>query len=490
MYSIRVKAFLSTWILLLVVAASGCVSSPGKTQASVNWDDLSIYKANLVQSEENDLSSLQGASVYHLDLIISPDFQMVSGEEQVRYTNQETVDLSLIYFRLFPNESGGKLTASAVTVDSKTVNFETVSSLTVLRIPLTQPLKPGEATTIQLKFSVEMPINTSQNFGLLGYYNGVLALDSFFPIIPVYDEHGWHIEVADPNGDKTYNDAAFFLAKVTAPGSATLVSSGVEVNREAQGSNQIVTFADGPARDFYLAASNQFTKISTTVGETTINSYYLPGEAAGAQEALSVARDAIKVYGNRFGPYPYTEFDIVPLAMSGGGIGMEYPGFVGVAMSIYDNEPVLETTVAHEAGHQWFYNVVGNDQVNQPWLDESVTQYVTGLYYLDTHGQVGWDSMIAEWNSDWSSTGKAQIPIGRPVASYPGSTYGAIVYGRGPLFMAALANYIGDAAFADCFHKYYENFKWKIVTTASFEDWFKTCSGKNLDAIFQQWVLP
>jgi aminopeptidase N len=92
--------------------------------------------------------------------------------------------------------------------------------------------------------------------------------------------------------------------------------------------------------------------------------------------------------------------------------------------------------------------------------------------------------------SFWSSTGKAEIPIGRLVASYPGNTYGSIVYGRGPLFVATLAESIGEAAFNDYLQRYYQNYKWQTVNTTAFEDWFKTCSGKDLGAIFQKWVLP
>jgi hypothetical protein len=505
----RLTTFGKPILILLLVAVSGCVSPAGTTpstssfvttqplttqpvtsQPGINWEDLSVYKTNLVQSEQGSLDSLHGASVYHLDVTVAPDFKTISGEEQVRYINQETVDLTAIYFRLFANESGGQETVSAVMIDGKAVSSETVSSSTALKVTPVNPLKPGQGVTIQLSFVLTLPVTATKSFGLLGYFNGVLALDSFFPIIPVYDQNGWHIEVTDPNGDKTYNDAAFFLANIKAPESLTLVASGVEVAREKTGNNQVITFADGPARDFYLAAGNNFSKTSSIVGETTINSYYLPGEQTGANKALSTALDALKVYTNRFGVYPYIEFDIVPLALSGGGIGMEYPGVVGVAMGIYDNQPLLEDTVAHEVGHQWFFNVVGNDQVNQPWVDESMTQYVTGLYQLDIHGQTGWDGAIAEWNSFWNSDGKAVIPIGKPVSYYPGNKYGAIVYGRGPLFVSALANLIGGQVFADCLRGYYQHFKWQIATTASFQDWFQSCSGKDLSQLFQKWVLP
>ena len=30
--------------------------------------------------------------------------------------------------------------------------------------------------------------------------------------------------------------------------------------------------------------------------------------------------------------------------------------------------------------------MVGNDQPDEPWVDESLVQYITYLYYLDTYG--------------------------------------------------------------------------------------------------------
>lgn len=481
---------LITILVCVAVAVGGCKTSEETALLGGSWEDLSVYRANLIQSEEAALESLQNASVYHLDITIASDFQTVSGRQQVRYTNLEAVDLETVYFRLFPNISGGTMTVSGVTADKKKADFETTSGSSVIKVTLPKALKPGLAVIIQLDFSTAMPLTSVENFGLLGYFNNVLALDSFYPMIPVYDERGWHIETPSPEGDRTYLDVSFYLVKITAPAGMTLVASGIEVKRETEGDNQVVTFADGPARDFYLAASNQFTKISTTVGETTVNSYYMPGQQTGADGILGFAADALRVFGNRLGAYPYTEFDVMPLALQGGGIGMEYPGIVGIGMGIYDIAQVLETTVVHETGHQWFYNIVGDDQNNQPWLDESMTQYITGLYYLDTHGQTGWENSLAEWNSFWSRTGKAQIPIGRPVSGYSGNTYGPIVYGRGPLFVTALAEEIGEVKFAECLKQYYEAHKWQIVTTAIYQDYFETCSGKNLDAIFQKWVLP
>jgi hypothetical protein len=116
--------------------------------------------------------------------------------------------------------------------------------------------------------------------------------------------------------------------------------------------------------------------------------------------------------------------------------GIEYPGIVGINHTYYDlsgnvagvpTQVMLESVVAHEAGHQWFYNVVGNDQINEPWVDESLDQYITGLYFLDTAGRNGYQGYRSSWLSRLDRVGRANIPIGMPAASYKGAEYGAIV---------------------------------------------------------------
>ena len=47
----------------------------------------------------------------------------------------------------------------------------------------------------------------------------------------------------------------------------------------------------------------------------------------------------------------------------------------------------LEYVTVHETAHQWWYGVVGNDQIDEPWLDEALTEYSTILYYGHRYGK-------------------------------------------------------------------------------------------------------
>ena len=45
-----------------------------------------------------------------------------------------------------------------------------------------------------------------------------------------------------------------------------------------------------------------------------------------------------------------------------------------------------EIVAVHEFGHQYWYGMVANDEVNEAWLDEGINSYVEGLIMDDTYG--------------------------------------------------------------------------------------------------------
>jgi aminopeptidase N len=284
---------------------------------------------------------------------------------------------------------------------------------------------------------------------------------------------------------------------VTAPQDLTPVATGSEIRRDEGGQTQTLYVANGPARDFYLVATPEYEAISETFGEVTIRSYAPAGAGKGAQMALDVAARSIDIFSRRYAPYPYTEFDIVSTPTLA--LGIEYPGMVAIASRIYDVDAdyrgapasvYMESTVAHEVGHQWFYALVGDDQLDDPWLDESLTQFITLQYYEDEYGQQGGDGFRGSLEGRWESVGNAAIPIGLPVADYDGPEYGAIVYGRGPLFFDALRTEMGTEKFDAFLKDYTESLSWGIATPEFLQSQAEEHCACDLDALFDEWVYP
>ena len=458
------------------------------------WDDRSIFKDGLVASEQSVLDELHGASVYHLEIEIADDLYHITGTEEVRYTNTETVSLNEIQFRLFPNILGGEMIISNLIVDGQSVSPKYDLQNSLMIVPLSKSLESDQSTVLKMGYAVTVPQSVELNYGVLAYFKDVLTLAHAYPMICVYDDEGWNAEIPPQSGDVTYGDAAFYIVRVTAPKKLTLVTSGREISRDEARQVQSLTVASGPARDFYLAASPKYQEVSQTFGEVTIRSYAVKDSQEGAQTGLETASKAIEVYSKRYAPYPYTELDIVATPTLA--LGIEYPGMIAIADRIYNVSSdssasvYLESTVAHEVGHQWFYGLVGDDQLDDPWLDESLTQFITLQYFTDEYGAEGAEGFRASLEGRWARVGNANIPIGLPVAGYNGAEYSSIVYGRGPLFFVALRNDMGTEAFDVFLREYTETLSWGIATPELMQSLAEKHCGCDLQAIFDEWVYP
>ena len=460
-------------------------------------EDRSIFEAGLVPSAQSVLNGLDGATVYNIELRIADDLLHVAGSEEVRYTNTEDVGLNEVQFRLFPNLLGGEMTVSHLRADGSPVapEFELEGSL--MRVPLSRLLEPGQSVILQMDFAVTVPQSVELSYGVLAYYDNVLTLAHAYPMIAVYDDEGWNAEIPPQEGDLTFAGASFFVVKITAPIDLTLVTSGQRVSRDEGNQFQRLTVASGPARDFYLAASPDYEEVSQTFGEVTIRSYAPSELRAGSQKALDAASRALTVFSARYAPYPYTELDIVSTPTLA--LGVEYPGMIAIASRIYSADTegagnsakeVMEATVAHETGHQWFYNLVGNDQLDDPWLDESLTQFATLQYFADEYGSNGEAGFRASLEMRWAGMDHAKVPISLPVASYQGAEYSAIIYGRGPLFFVALREEMGIEAFDSFLKDYTQTLSWGIATAETMQSIAEKHCDCSLQQIFDEWVYP
>ena len=248
-------------------------------------------------------------------------------------------------------------------------------------------------------------------------------------------------------------------------------------------------------RDFFIIASPDFEVKSQVVDGTKVNSYYLPGQEPGGTYGLEVASKAVEAYNEDFGAYPYTELDVVDAPMRNAG-GVEFPGIVLIESSRYDDPegPVFINTVAHEVAHQWWYNVVGNDVIEEPWLDEGLTTFSAGLYFEAAYGSEGYQGVAEYWQQYYGKAVQAgkDDAVTRSLTYFEESAdpgmYGPIVYGKGALFFYELRKEIGDKAFFAGLQAYYRQLKYQIATGEDLLAIFEESAGRQLDAFYQEWL--
>ncbi|MFN3492024.1 MAG: M1 family aminopeptidase, partial [Anaerolineales bacterium] len=206
-------------------------------------------------------------------------------------------------------------------------------------------------------------------------------------------------------------------------------------------------------------------------------------------EALGYAAQSIKVFNAKYGTYPYTELDFVSTPTLA--LGIEYPGMIAITDWIMEPQVgYLESTVVHEAAHQWFYNLVGNDQLDEPWLDESLAQFATMEYFMDRYGEEGMLAFQSELKGRWAYIGNEEIPVGLPVRDYTGVEYSGIVYGRGALFFVELEKVMGAEKFSAFMKRYAAKNAWGISTTEILKSEAESSCGCDLGQLFEEWVDP
>jgi len=432
-------------------------------------------------------ASLQSATEYVIDLSIDADLRSFSGHEVVSVLNSEAVSLPELRFRLFPNILGGEMTVRSARVGGMAVTPILELQNSVLIVPISPPLEPGQVAQIDLDFTGLVTEELTLNYGVQAYAEGVLTLAHAYPILEVYDASGWNAEIPPPSGDLVYADASLYNVRIEVPAGLTVVATGSEISRSTVGDRQTISFAAAPARDFFVGASGRYASRERRAGEVSIRIYAPEEEIAGALLALDYAQAALQYFSGRFGAYPYRELEL--LATPTLALGIEYPGVIALAGRLLDpDNPRLEGTVVHEVAHQWFYNLVGNDQLDEPWLDESFAQYATLEYFRDTYGEIGDRGFRSSLEGRWASVGSAEIPINRPVSGYTDDEYGAIVYGRGALFLDALREQMGNDAFDRFLATYIQELSWGIATTTDFKRIAETACTCQLDGTFDAWL--
>lgn len=448
--------------------------------------DRSIYLNGLAPEYQSAAENgLPSASLYSIDFIIADELYRLAGSETVIYTNAENVELNEINFRLYPNLLGGEMRVSKISIDKKSVVPTYSLNDSLLTLPLKIALQPQESVVVSMDFTATISQTVDFNHGVQSYYDATLSLAHAYPVIAVYDAKGWNAEIPSRFGDVLYADASFFVVTVDAPKRITLVASGYEAQREEIGNRQKVAYIAGPARDFYLAASSEYQVFTKDANGIALRFYARASVQVGAEYALNVAARALAIFSEKYAPYPYRELDFVATSTTAG--GMEYPGAIAVAKEYLSaSDFYLESVVAHEVGHQWFYNLVGNNQLSEPWLDESLTQFAA-LQYFDVQGQA---LFRRDMENRWNAIDRRGIPVGLPVNAYSHAEYSGIIYGRGGLFFEALRDSMSVKNFDAFFKDYVQSSLWGIATTEKLKTTAETHCACDLTPLFAQWIYP
>lgn len=441
-------------------------ADPGPALGPID-SGLSDWAAALLPDSARDIRALSDSPRYSITLAISSDRRVVTGSQETRYVNREAEPLRELVLRLFPGtpNMGSVMRLSRVAVNGdlaptlpitlrSSADLAPIVDTAAVSVPLAVPLLPGAALTLTAAYSIQVTDNPTAGYRAFGRVNGVLAIPGAYAAIPARRDGAWLMAAAPNYGDIVLAEAAWFRVEIESDEDLTLVAPGLcSAAPGAAAGRQRVACVAGPIREFAVTAG-RFNKVSAVIrlsgGDVVIESYATAGRMRGAALGARMAGDALAAFEKRFGAYPYRILKVYESPTTVG--GMEYSMLAGVTDNLYDapEAPYFEWIVAHEVAHQWWYGLVGSDPVNEPWLDEGLTNYAITFYFEDVYGP---DYAQANRNSDYYGRYANALknfpdqPAGLPTGQYPPGAYGPFVYGKAPIFFDTVRRASGDEAF-------------------------------------------
>lgn len=460
--------------------------------------DVPLQAAALLPEFAQDLAGANGWDRYSITATLNPTDLTISGSQQVAVTNQAGVPFDALYFHLYPNhpDFGGSLEVRDVRVNDQPVTVSTEQDGVLLRVELVQPLNPGEQAIVALNFLARSQRNAAGSvYGAFNQESGVWALASFYPVLARYFADGWDRRPVSSRGDLAVTETALYDVTLDTPADWALVTTGVRVDAGAQSAApppegyRRERFVSGPQRDFFLAALNGLDQASSEVDGTRIITYYQAGNPAAGQRSLIVAEESLRAFNARYGRYPLAELEVVQAALTRF-LGVEYPGVVLIEQNLYrNNGRGLETTVAHEVAHQWWYSLVGNDYQGEPWLDEGLESYSQVVYYEalgNAAGAAGELQLFRDIYLGARNTGNDGV-VNRPTAAFRGN-YVALVYAKSALFFQALRERVGDEVFYQILQRYYETYRHHEATGEDLLAVAQARCGCDLRQFYDDWI--
>lgn len=494
----------------LLAACAGLPALPTFGRSAQPADPLAVYRAAMAPSQRGLLDEPPPLPDYRMDVQVDPAEPLVTG--RLTLTIPPEPDGSLLpeyFFRLYPNLNyyGGSMSVSLATVNGAGAPFDYHAQDTAVRIVVPPgATQPGEPVIIGLYWRLRPPVWEDERYHLIGASGGVLALPAFYPMLAVRDPEapeGWRLDISMLQGDSTFSPAATYQVTVTLPityqiaatGSVIDITDAPAATPETEDAlpapaRRSWRMASGPAREFAMFISDQFGRAETYANDVRVNSWYRLGDEVAGRAAAEYTAAALRIYGELFGPYPYAELDVVagPLEFR----GMEYAGLFELGFQLYrEHADELEFRVAHEVAHQWWYNIVGNDSVNAPWLDEGLAEFSTYFYVQKINGQGTADRLMQRrWFAALEVARQRGLDtvVDQPVAAFA-DNYETIVYGKAALFHHALLEAMGEAQYLALLQRYAEQFRFREATPDGFLALAAELGGSEVEQIYQRWIM-
>ena len=380
---------------------------------------------------------------------------------------------------------------------------------TVMSVPLPQPVAPGGGVSVEVKWTAHVP-RTYARTGAIGQF---FFIAQWFPKLGVLQDAGWNCHQFHADTE-FFSDYGVYDVRLTIPDRWPVGATGVErERRDNAGSTATHRYYQEDVHDFawttspdYLVRTARFEH--PTLPPVDLRLLLQPEHAGQEERHFDAARTTLKYYGEWFGAYPYGHLTIIDPAYQSGADGMEYPTLVtaGTRWLVAPRVLTPESVTIHEAGHQWWYGMVGSNEFEDAWMDEGLNTFATARaesaaydpHYLARRYFGGFvpyvfTDIVLRRETDGNRLGSYRAFPKADAQSAPSYTYfpsgtasNALSYAKTALWLNTLERRIGWPALQGIMARYFSQWTFKHPKPQDFFDAVTDRGARDLGWYFDQ----
>lgn len=393
---------------------------------------------------------------------------------------------------------------------------------TVLVVPLPAPVAPGETVGVELEWRSKIP----RTFARTGFRGDYFFIAHWFPKLGVFEGPvGW----ANPQfhaNTEFYSDYGSYDVEITVPSDFVVGATGRRADEgdgAADGDGfKTLRFVQEDVHGFAWTASPDFQLERRRFQENglppvEVTLLYQPEHAHQVDRHFDATFAALKHYGTWYGPYPYEQLTVVDPVWGSGSGGMEYPTLFTCGTRLFNpfggGSP--EGVTIHEAGHQFWYALVGNDEFEHAWIDEGLNTFSTARTYQEAYGERGlvvryleppgarWDGFLARLVPSvtfdravfgnrlnrYRPDARSDVPATPTWRYFPG-TASNITYAKTSLWLHTLERHLGWDVLQEILSTFFHSYRFRHPEP---EDFFTVANavaekrtGQRLEWFFDQ----
>jgi aminopeptidase N len=297
-----------------------------------------------------------------------------------------------------------------------------------------------------------------------------------------------------PNKDHLSDKPDSMIINIQVPGGYQAISNGNLVSRTDAGegytnfewrvsypiNNYNVTFYMGDFVNFHDIVRNGH-------GEYRVDYYVHQRNLSRARKYYARTREIFEVFERLFGEYP---FPIDGAAMVEAPFeGMEHQGAIAIGggygksnnqRDYYTKQ--FDYLVVHEIAHEWWGNAVAVGDMADAWINEGFATYSEYLFAEEKFGYPEYVKIAASNQGSilniWPIVGERDINSN--------TFLGGDIYNKGAAMLNNLrCIFNNDSLFREMIRDFYQEYKYKIITSDDFVNHVKKYAGMNLDSFFR-----